>query len=186
LLCALHDPVPGIPVRSATRALSTLYERGSSGIGADFFQNHEIRSVSARTTLIEANSLQEEGGHMLNKTGRWVTTVGLFCLASPHVPAEIPGPTERVEIRITAPTMVAALLQFSQQTGLQLVFPTDGAGDIAAPAVEGNLTPRAALEQLLQNSGLTFQFVNARTVSVSLAKAHSAQGRVSPTVASPR
>jgi iron complex outermembrane receptor protein len=80
--------------------------------------------------------------------------------------AELPGSKEQVEFRINAPTMVAALIQFSQQAELQLVFPTDGASGIAAPKVEGSLTPRAALEQLLKDSGLTFQFVNARTVSV--------------------
>ena len=64
--------------------------------------------------------------------------------------------------------MMAALVQLSQQTGLQLLFPTDGATRMAAPKVEGHLTPRAALEKLLRDSGLTFEFVNDRTVSVSL------------------
>jgi hypothetical protein len=92
--------------------------------------------------------------------------------------AEAPETVGAKEIRITAPTMVAALIQFSQQTGLQLVFPTDGTGDMAAPKVEGTLTPRAALEQLLQDSGLTFTFVNARTISVSQAPSMTASGKL--------
>ena len=92
---------------------------------------------------------------------------------------------DRIDVKITAPTMVAALLQFSEQTGIQLVVPTDGAGQIAAPRVEGNLTPRAALERLLRNSGLTFEFVNPRTVSVSLAKSSSTSGNAAPLNAHP-
>jgi hypothetical protein len=102
----------------------------------------------------------------------------LLCSAAS---ADISQSDDRREVKITAPTMVAALLQLSEQTGLQLVFPTDGTGQIAAPRVEGNLTPRAALEQLLQNSGLTFKFVNPRTVSVSLAKSQTAGGSVPAT-----
>ena len=87
-----------------------------------------------------------------------------LCVAAAE-PAET---QDRVELRIDAPTMMAALVQFSQQTGLQLLFPTEGATRIAARRVEGHLTPRAALEELLRDSGLRFEFVNARTVSVSL------------------
>jgi hypothetical protein len=88
-----------------------------------------------------------------------------LCAAAAEPPA---ATQDRIELRIDAPTMMAALVQFSQQTGLQLLFPTEGATRIVAPRVEGHLTPRAALEQLLRDSGLRFEFVNARTVSVSL------------------
>jgi hypothetical protein len=84
------------------------------------------------------------------------------------VAAEPTDTQDRVELRIDAPTMMAALVQFSEQTGLQLLFPTEGATRLVAPRVEGHLTPRAALEQLLRDSGLRFEFVNPRTVSVSL------------------
>jgi len=104
-----------------------------------------------------------------------MTGIGLVGLAL-GAGAEVPEVVSAFNIRITAPTMVAALIQFSEQTGLQLVFPTDGAADLAAPSVEGRLTSRAALEQLLRNSGLTYQFVNDRTVSVSVGS-HEASGR---------
>lgn len=121
---------------------------------------------------------------MVRKTTGFVTGIGLLCLAFSAM-GDIPETTRSIEIRIDAPTMVAALIQFSQQTGLQLVFPTDGTGDLAAPPVRGTFTPRAALDVLLQDSGLTYTFVNSRTISVSLAKARSAQGGLT-TTASPR
>jgi hypothetical protein len=104
---------------------------------------------------------------MKGRTGRTVTGIGLFALWLCATAAESTESDARIELRIDAPTMMAALVQFSQQTGLQLLFPTDGATELAAPRVEGHLTPRAALERLLRDTGLTFEFVNDRTVSVS-------------------
>ena len=100
--------------------------------------------------------------------------VTLFLLLHSAAYGDVLESSDRLDVKITAPTMGAALIQLSEQTGLQLVFPIDGASQIAAPKVEGKLTPQAALERLLQHSGLTFKFVNPRTVSVSLAKRSSA------------
>lgn len=103
---------------------------------------------------------------MVWKTLRLVTGMGLFVLSLCALAAEPPVATERVSFKIDAPTMVAALIQFTQQSGLQLMFPSSEADQIIAPRVEGNLTARAALEQLLQDSGLTYEFVNAHTVFI--------------------
>ena len=91
--------------------------------------------------------------------------------------AQAPESTVLVEFRITAPTMVAALMQFSEQARIQLVVPTDEMDDILAPRVVGALTPRDALDHLLRGSGLRYEFVNVRTVSVSLAKAQTSRSR---------
>ncbi|MEJ0038882.1 MAG: STN domain-containing protein [Gammaproteobacteria bacterium] len=86
-----------------------------------------------------------------------------------------------VAIRITAPTMTAALIQLSQQTGLQVIFQTDDiATQLRAPSLEGRFTARAALKELLRNSGLSYQFVNERTVSIAPA---AKQGAPHPAVA---
>ncbi len=72
----------------------------------------------------------------------------------------------RVAFDIDASSMVKALIQFTEQSGLQLAFPTEGAHALPAPRVVGRLTPREALEQLLKGSGLQYEFTNDRTVSV--------------------
>ena len=111
---------------------------------------------------------------MVRKTGRAVTIIGLFITACCMARAQTPGEESAVPLRIHAPTIVAALIQFSQQTGFQLVLPTDNASvQRSPPALDGRYTARAALEELLRDSGLTFSFVNARTISVSLTKAAS-------------
>lgn len=111
---------------------------------------------------------------MLESWGRWLSGAGLCALTSFALAGDGLTADQHVEFKINAPTMVAALIQFTQQSGLQLVFPTDGGRDIAAPRVEGSYTPRAALEQLLQDSGLTFEFVNTHTILVRTREARAA------------
>lgn len=107
---------------------------------------------------------------MIARRGRWGAAIAMLALVCGSTWGEAPESSELRDIRITAPTMVGALMQFSQQTRIQLIFPTDGVGQINAPKLQGSFTPRAALERLLHESGLTFQFVNPRTVSVSVSK----------------
>jgi hypothetical protein len=104
---------------------------------------------------------------MIRTTGCWVAVAAALLLGVGAPGAAAPPAQPEVELRITARTMAAALIQFSEQTGLQLVFPTDDAGERAAPTVQGRFTARAGLERLLRDSGLTYQFVNERTISVS-------------------
>lgn len=75
---------------------------------------------------------------------------------------------EKVAFEITAPNMVQALMQFTEQSGLQLAFPTAGTDDLAAPRVVGQYTPGAALDQLLAGTGLRYEYANDRTISVRL------------------
>jgi hypothetical protein len=129
---------------------------------------------------------RRKGLPMLGKSGRAGTGIGLLMLWLCAGAAEPMEAQDSVELRIDAPTMMAALVQFSQQTGLQLLFPTEGATRIAAPRVAGHLTPRAALEQLLRDSGLRFEFVNPRTVSVSLKTGPASGEHIAGSVPGPR
>jgi hypothetical protein len=74
---------------------------------------------------------------------------------------------ERVTFKIDAPSMVVALIQFTQQSGLQLMFPVEEASRITPRKVQGAYTSRGALDLLLQDSGLRYEFVNAHTVFVT-------------------
>ena len=118
---------------------------------------------------------------MVRKTGQGVTIVGVFALAWCGALASSSDQVT-VEIRIHAPTLVTALLQFSQQTGLQLVLPLNNdSAQRKAPVIDGMFTPKDALEALLRESGLTYTFVNARTISVSTISTRSrSQTAVAP------
>jgi len=105
---------------------------------------------------------------MPHTVGRWVTVIGFLTLCLPAVGAEPPpAGDERVMFKIDAPSMMSALIQFTQQSGVQLLLPAEGAERLAAPKVEGAYTVRAALDRLLQDSGLRYEFVNAHTIFVT-------------------
>jgi len=60
-------------------------------------------------------------------------------------------------IHIQAQPLGQALSQLGQQTSLQVFFSPELVAGKQAPAVEGTLSPEAALSQLLRGSGLQYQ-----------------------------
>lgn len=104
------------------------------------------------------------------KTRTSCTAVGL--LASLTLAASAHGSgnlREKIAFDINAPSLVQALMQFTQQSGLQLMVPTDGTTNSPAPKVVGSYTPTDALDQLLVGSPLRYEFANSRTVAIRLA-----------------
>lgn len=67
-------------------------------------------------------------------------------------------------IDIPAQPLAAALSQLGQQTALQLFFTPELVDGKQAPAVTGDLSPRQALDQLLQGSGLNYEEVEGSMV----------------------
>lgn len=85
-----------------------------------------------------------------------------------HAQALAPGADRKVELHLPAQPMDQALKGLAQQTGLQLLFRTDtGAKDVEARPLEGTFTLQDALRQLLQGSGLAFEFMDANTVAIT-------------------
>lgn len=78
---------------------------------------------------------------------------------------------DRVSFNINAPSMAQALIEFTQQSGLQMLMPTNGATEAPAPKVVGSYTPEAALDQLLVGTDLRYEFTNERTVAIRTADA---------------
>jgi iron complex outermembrane receptor protein len=109
------------------------------------------------------------------KTIDYRTVAGFVLLAicTAAQARETPVP-QKVSFDITAPSMVQALIQFTEQSGLQLVVPTDGTTDLPARKVVGDYTPSAALEQLLAGTTLRYEFANPKTVSIWTAYAPTA------------
>jgi iron complex outermembrane recepter protein len=65
----------------------------------------------------------------------------------------------------------AALTEFAHQTGLQLVFVSQVAQAQVSKGARAGLAPAAALTELLDGTGLSFEFLNARTVRIFAAAA---------------
>jgi iron complex outermembrane recepter protein len=73
-----------------------------------------------------------------------------------------------VNVDIRSQPIGTALNELARQAGLQLLFFTDVASDLKqpAPALAGTFATEEALLKLLANTGLTFSYVNERTVAV--------------------
>lgn len=70
---------------------------------------------------------------------------------------------------IPAQPLAQALKQFADQTGLQLAFETALTTGRTSPEVKGEFSTGEALKQLLQGTGLRYDFLDDRTVAVSSA-----------------
>lgn len=97
--------------------------------------------------------------------------------------AQQPGAERRVELHLPAQPMDQALKGLAQQTGLQLLFRSDtGAKDVEARALEGTYTLQDALRQLLEGSGLAFEFMDDNTVAITTLRAAAESVHVLETV----
>src|SRR5688572_14211095 len=82
------------------------------------------------------------------------------------VGAETPTQHE-IQLSIEQQTLVDALNEWAQQTGLQLVSPTSEITyRLVAPQVKGKFTAQAALEKLLAGTPFTFVWLNERSVAI--------------------
>ncbi len=89
--------------------------------------------------------------------------------------------------------LAEALAAFGRQTGLQLIYVSTIAEALQSKGAPAGLTASEALTQLLEGTGLRFEFLNARTIRIfpaptvtptalpsSRAPQHSAQQRAAP------
>jgi len=67
---------------------------------------------------------------------------------------------------IAAQALNNALMRFATDANLELIFNADMVRGLNAKPLMGNMTPAEALTRLLQDSGLTYRFVDERTVTI--------------------
>jgi outer membrane receptor protein involved in Fe transport len=94
--------------------------------------------------------------------------LGICCVA--------PGKAEeaaRVPLNIESQPIRAALKELGRQAGIQVLVRVDNVSlnGLKTPPVSGERTVAGALDELLANTGLKYEFVNERTVKVSRAVA---------------
>lgn len=75
--------------------------------------------------------------------------------------------TQTVHFDIDAPRLSRALIQLTEQSGLQLIYPAgDKVIDFPAKPLTGRYTAEAALKQLLEDTGLEYEFLDAHTIAI--------------------
>lgn len=94
--------------------------------------------------------------------------------------AKAEGLDEPAEFDIPAQGLDSALLAFSEQGKIQVVVSTDAVSGQETEGIEGEHTPREALEHLLASTGLIYSSVGLETVAVSALKDES-PGKVQST-----
>ena len=141
------------------------------------FQNRN--SVLVR--LDTAPDVRVPSNAMIRAAVLCALTVG----ASPVIAAQTPAsakpsdttsdsaPAQRRDVAATktfnidAPRLSRALIQLTEQAGLQLIYPAGGkVEDLPAKPVVGQYTTEAALHSLLKGSGLQYEFLDPRTIAI--------------------
>src|SRR5882672_275884 len=97
----------------------------------------------------------------------------LFCLvwSTLAAPARSADPATTLAADIGPRPVAEALAAFGRQTGLQLIYVATIADARQSMGARAGLTVSEALAQLLDGTGLRFEFLNARTVRIFLAPA---------------
>ncbi|MDB5459993.1 MAG: TonB-dependent receptor [Caulobacteraceae bacterium] len=103
-----------------------------------------------------------------------MTAVGALLHAEPALSAvQKVNIDAQQEFRIPSQPLETALLQYSRQSGLQVISSSPVVANKVAPAMNGRSTPRQALEALLRSSNLSF-VASGSTVTIVPASAPQA------------
>ena len=79
----------------------------------------------------------------------------------------IAAPPAEVKLDIRKQPIRTALAAFSNQSGIQIVYPDDEVTpELISPTLVGKYAPQVALDRLLADTGLCYQYVNDRTVAI--------------------
>lgn len=71
------------------------------------------------------------------------------------------------EFLIDAPTLSRGLIQLTEQSGMQLIYPAgEEVTDLPLKPLIGKYTTEDALEQLLEGTGLEYELIDAQTISI--------------------
>ena len=112
--------------------------------------------------------------------------------AQPRSPAlaqsTVPSATARIRFDIPGQPLQTALLAFGRQAGLQVTVAAATTAGKTAQAVSGSLTAEEALTRLLVGTGLTWRYLDARTVTLEPAAVRQDDGptRLAPVTVTAR
>ena len=96
-------------------------------------------------------------------------TAVLIVLLSLAIPAYADGLDQIRDFNIDEQALDTALIEFSEQAGVQLMVPTELIADLRSPSIAGQYAADKALIVLLEGSELTFQAIGDDTVTLQAA-----------------
>lgn len=87
-------------------------------------------------------------------------------IAAQAAPERTATNTARVQFTIPAQSLAAALIQYGEQSNVQVLTAGGAVSRLRSKALSGTYTRAAALTRLLRDTGLEFAFVDVQTVAV--------------------
>lgn len=119
----------------------------------------------AYTTAGNEPRSSEVGQHAVaNPLRRFVLATALLLVLSADETAS--ARLRKLSVDIAAGIASVTLGELVRQTGLQVLFEADAIQDHRTRAVSGHFDADEALRVMLEGSGLAFEFINERTVTV--------------------
>jgi outer membrane receptor protein involved in Fe transport len=103
---------------------------------------------------------------MGSRTTPFVAVGAAVLWATASANAQAPAAGEPRNLSIPAEPLANALNDLAQQSGLQVMFASELVARLKSPEVRGSLTATEALQRLLGNTGLRFEFVNPHTIAI--------------------
>jgi iron complex outermembrane recepter protein len=103
---------------------------------------------------------------MSSRTTPLVAVGAAVLWATASATAQSPAAANAKNLSIPAEPLANALNDLAQQSGLQVMFPSELVARLRSPEVKGSLTATEALQRLLTDTGLRFEFVNPHTITI--------------------
>jgi len=117
---------------------------------------------------------------------RLSVSLAVSCLIATSLSAVEPAQASmRRPMNIPAQSLSTALQTFARERNLQIVFASDEVSSRSTSGAIGELTDAEALSRLLSGTGLSYRFLDEKTITVVPTSAAPAAAPVAPTTASP-
>src|SRR5580658_11088054 len=120
--------------------------------------------LQGRGVGVTGHSAAPRGGFMTTRTPPLLAVGAAMLWAS--AAAQSPSAVSVKNLSIPAEPLANALNDLAQQSGLQVMFASELVARLKSPEVKGTVTATEALQRLLMNTGLRYEFVNPHTVTI--------------------
>src|SRR5688572_22261547 len=119
--------------------------------------------MSQSFPMTVTTSLKQGGGELMRI---WAIAAVICCFFVDAAPAGETDAGSRKSISIPAQALEPALHVFAKASALQVVYKSEVVGDLRTSGTSGKTTADEALKQLLQGTGLTFRYLDSKTVTI--------------------
>ena len=88
-----------------------------------------------------------------------------LCIIVAAIAADVLAPLKKTT-NIPAQSLGAALQELARERGFQIVYVSEDVNSLRTRGAVGDLTPTEALQKLLEGTGLTFRYLDEKTVVI--------------------